>query len=52
MGNASWLAKEGLKKLKYRAVRDYVKKFSLLMLDIKNMLDEDKLFNFISGLLP
>lgn len=50
-GNVKWLAREGLKKLKHIGlVRDYVREFSLLMLDIMNMLDEDKLFNFISGL--
>ena len=38
MGNANWLAREGLKKLKHiSSVRDYVREFSLLMLDIKNM---------------
>ena len=31
-------------------MRDYVKEFSSLMLDIKNMSEEDKLFNFLSGL--
>ena len=31
-------------------VWDYVKEFSSLMLDIKNMSQEDKLFNFVSGL--
>lgn len=31
-------------------MRYYVKKFSSLLLDIKNMSNEDKLFNFISGL--
>ena len=31
-------------------VRDYVKEFSSLILDIKNMFEEDKLFNFVSGL--
>lgn len=33
----------------HRFYADYVKEFSSLMLDIKNM-SEDKLFNFISGL--
>ena len=33
-------------------MREYVKTFSSLMLDIKNMSEEDKLFNFISGLQP
>lgn len=32
------------------SIRDYVKEFSSMMLDIKNMAEEDKLFNFISGL--
>ncbi|KAK4381136.1 hypothetical protein Sango_2997100 [Sesamum angolense] len=31
-------------------VRDYVKEFSSLMLDIRDMSEEDKLFNFLSGL--
>ncbi|KAJ4722993.1 Retrotransposon protein, putative, Ty3-gypsy subclass [Melia azedarach] len=51
--NAGWLARESLKRLKHTgSVREYVKAFSSLMLDIKNMSDEDKLFNFISGLQP
>ncbi|KAH7845877.1 hypothetical protein Vadar_006951 [Vaccinium darrowii] len=49
--NASWLARESLKRLKHTGtVRDYVKEFSSLMLNIKNMSEEDKLFNFMSGL--
>ncbi|TXG51266.1 hypothetical protein EZV62_023790 [Acer yangbiense] len=49
--NTSWLARENLKKLKQTgSVRDYVKEFSSLMLDIANMSEEDKLFNFMSGL--
>ncbi|KAI9177286.1 hypothetical protein LWI28_013276 [Acer negundo] len=49
--NTSWLARENLKKLKQTgSVRDYVKEFSSLMLDIQNVLEEDKLFNFMSGL--
>lgn len=52
-GNASWLTRESLKKLKHTGyVRDYINEFSSLMLDIKNMADEDKRFNFISGLQP
>lgn len=51
--NASWLAREALKDLKQNgSVRDYVKSFSSLMLDIKNMSEEDKLFNFMKGLKP
>ncbi|KAI9178183.1 hypothetical protein LWI28_023646 [Acer negundo] len=49
--NTSWLTRENLKKLKQTgSVRDYVKEFSSLMLDIQNMSEEDKLFNFMSGL--
>ena len=33
-------------------MREYVKTFNSLMLDIKNMLKEDKLFNFMTGLPP
>ena len=48
--NASWMAWESLKRLKHMGVREYVKEFSSLMLDIKNMSAYDKLFNFMSGL--
>ena len=51
--NATWVAREALKRQKHTgSVRDYVKEFSFLMLDVKNMLDDDKLFNFFSGLQP
>ena len=33
-------------------MQEYVKTFSYLMLNIKNMSEEDKLFNSISGLQP
>ena len=49
--NAGWLARKSLKGLKHTdSVWDYVKEFSSLMLNIRNMFDEDELFNFISGL--
>ena len=49
--NVGWLAIESLKGLKHiDSVRDYVKEFSSLMLNIRNMSEEDKLFNFVSGL--
>ncbi|XP_034674441.1 uncharacterized protein LOC117905666 [Vitis riparia] len=49
--NTTWVAQEALKRLKHTgSVREYVKEFSSLMLDIKNMSEEDKLFNFMSGL--
>ena len=45
------MARESLKRLKQaRTVRDYVKEFSSLILDIKDMSEVDKLFNFMSGL--
>ncbi|KAL8125228.1 hypothetical protein AgCh_012780 [Apium graveolens] len=51
--NASWLARESLRNLKQTGtVRDYLKEFISLLLDIKNMSDEDKLFNFLAGLKP
>ena len=46
--NIAWMARESLKKLK--SVRDYVKEFSSLILDIKDMSEVDKLFNFMFGL--
>ncbi|KAK4383413.1 hypothetical protein Sango_2777100 [Sesamum angolense] len=49
--NTSWLARESIRKLKHAGiVRDYVKEFSSLMLDVRDMSEEDKLFNFLSGL--
>ncbi|RVW30894.1 Transposon Tf2-12 polyprotein [Vitis vinifera] len=49
--NTAWVARETLKRLRHTgSVREYVKEFSSLMLDIKNMSEEDKLFNFMSGL--
>ena len=51
--NTAWVARESLKKLKHTGtVRDYVKEFSSLLLDIRNMSEEDKMFNFLSGLQP
>ena len=46
--NIAWVAREILKKLKHTgSVRDYMKEFSSLMLDIKNLSGEDKLFNML-----
>ncbi|XP_075086298.1 uncharacterized protein LOC142169005 [Nicotiana tabacum] len=46
--NAGWIARDRLKKLKQTGtVRDYVKDFSSLMLDISNMSEEDKLHNVL-----
>ena len=44
--NTSWIAQEELKRLKHeRSVREYVKSFCSLILDIDNMSEEDRLFN-------
>ncbi|CAL9000421.1 unnamed protein product [Prunus brigantina] len=51
--NAAWLAREALKNLKQvGSVEDYVKTFCSLMLDVSNMFEEDKLFNFLTNLQP
>jgi hypothetical protein len=33
-----------------RSLRDYIKEFSSLILDIKNIFEEDRSFKFMSGL--
>ena len=49
--NTAWMARESLKKLRQTgSIKDYVKEFSSLILDIKDMSKVDKLFNFMSGL--
>ncbi|KAH0633003.1 hypothetical protein KY284_035789 [Solanum tuberosum] len=49
--NAGWIARDHLKTLRQtRSIRDYVKEFSSLILDINNMSEEDKLHNFLYGL--
>ena len=51
--NTAWVVRDSLKKLKQTGtMREYVKTFSSLMLDMKNMLEDDKLFNFMFGLQP
>ncbi|MCF8701937.1 hypothetical protein L3054_11180 [Corynebacterium sp. MC-10] len=49
--NTLWIARDKLRNLRHTgSVRDYIKDFSSLMLDIQNMSDEDKLHNFIAGM--
>ena len=49
--NAGWIARDRLKTLrKIGSIRDNVKEFSSLILDINNMSEEDKLHNFLYGL--
>lgn len=50
-GNTSWQAREAMKNLKQTgSVKDYVKEFCALLLNVRNMSEDDKLFNFESGL--
>ncbi|XP_043717547.1 uncharacterized protein LOC122665462 [Telopea speciosissima] len=49
--NAAYLARKSLKRLKHTgSIRDYVKEFSTLMLEVPSMTDEELLFNFMDGL--
>ncbi|XP_022972954.1 uncharacterized protein LOC111471473 [Cucurbita maxima] len=51
--NAGHLAMEKLVALKHTGgIRDYVRQFSTLMLDIMGTLEKDKMFFFINGLQP
>jgi hypothetical protein len=49
--NVAWVARDSLNKLKHTtSVREYVKQFSSLILDMKDMSKADKLYNFMTGL--
>lgn len=51
--NTSWIAREELDGLRMTgAPREYVRKFSSLLLRITGMSEEDKLYRFVSGLPP
>ncbi|KAL0331236.1 UNVERIFIED_CONTAM: hypothetical protein Sangu_1669100 [Sesamum angustifolium] len=51
--NVEYNARRALRKLEHTgSVRDYVKTFSALMLDIRDMSEKDKLFTFMEGLKP
>ncbi|CAL5330901.1 unnamed protein product [Camellia sinensis] len=51
--NVEYNAQRALRDLKHTGtIRDYVKEFYRLMLDIKDMLEKDKLFFFLEGLKP
>ncbi|KAH9293526.1 hypothetical protein KI387_041270 [Taxus chinensis] len=52
-GNAAWLARIKLSQLKQTGkMRDYIKSFQSLMLEIHDMSEADKLFQFTNGLQP
>lgn len=49
--NTSSIARKALRKLKHNStIKDHVKNFNSLLLDVRRMSEEDKLFNFMTGL--
>ena len=49
--DVAYLARKSMKCLKHTgSIREYVKEFSMLMLDIPNIAEEELLFNFIDNL--
>ena len=49
--NTEFVARRKLRQLRQNtSIRDYVKQFSALMLDIQDMSEKDKLFSFLDGL--
>jgi len=51
--NVEILARRKLRELKHTGlIRDYVKQFAGLMLDIRDMSEKDKVFCFVEGLKP
>ena len=47
----AYLARKKMKRLKHMgSIREYVKEFSTLMLEIPNMSEEELLFNFMDNL--
>ncbi|CAL9084505.1 unnamed protein product [Musa textilis] len=51
--NIEFVVRRKLRQLhQMTSIRDYVKQFSALMLDIEDMSEKDKLFSFLDGLKP
>nr|CAN72338.1 hypothetical protein VITISV_038599 [Vitis vinifera] len=49
--DVAYLARKNMRRLKHTSsIRDYVKKFSSLMLEIPNMTEKELLFNFMDNL--
>ena len=49
--DVAYLARKNMRHLKHTSlIHDYVKEFSLLMLEIPNMIEEESLFNFMDNL--
>ena len=49
MENVAYLARKSMKRLT-SSIHEYVKEFSILMLEILNMMEEELLFNFMDNL--
>jgi hypothetical protein len=53
MGNQAWIARNQLLALKRAGkIQAYIKEFIGIMLEFKDMLEEDRLFHFMNGLQP
>jgi len=51
--NVEFIARRKLRELKHTGtIREYVKQFSTVMLDIRDMSEKDKVFCFVEGLKP
>ena len=49
--DVAYLARKTMKHLKHTGlIREYVKEFSMLMIEIPNMSEEELLFNFMDNL--
>ena len=49
--DVAYLTRKNMRRLKHiGSIRDYVKEFSSLMLEIPNMTEEELLFNFMDNL--
>ncbi|RVW97945.1 hypothetical protein CK203_021190 [Vitis vinifera] len=49
--DVAYLTRKNMRRLKHTgSIRDYVKEFSSLMLEIPNMIEEELLFNFMDNL--
>jgi hypothetical protein len=53
LGNQAWITRNQLLALKHTGkIQAYIKEFTGLMLEIKDMSEEDIIFHFMNGLQP
>jgi len=53
LGNQAWTARNQLLALNHTGnIQAYIKEFTGIILEIKNMSEEDKIFHFMNGLQP